>query len=104
MTVHSIKPGPVGRDLARAELAAAIALHAGAKRDLQVAEQAAELVARRSFEAQAKLDELRNEPPAPDGAFAAEFISSIAAGSCSGLASTIRRFSCALGNILCMVK
>jgi hypothetical protein len=62
------KPLP-DRNPARATLAAAIALEAGARRDLQVAEQAAELAASRYYEAQSKLDELRNEPPAPSGAF-----------------------------------
>ena len=83
--MRDMKPLP-DRDPARATLAAAIALEAGARRDLQVAEQAAELAARRYYEAQSKLDELRNEPPAPNGAFADAFTASIAAGNPCGTA------------------
>jgi hypothetical protein len=90
-----MKPLP-DRDPARAKLAAAIALEAGARRDLQVAEQAAELAARRYYEAQSKLDELRNEPPAPSVAFADAFTASIAAGNPCNVA-TLERSSVAAG-------
>jgi hypothetical protein len=85
LTVRDMKPLP-DRDPARAKLAAAIALEAGARRDLQVAEEAASLAAERCWDAQSKLDELRNEPPAPSGAFADAFTASIAAGNPCGTA------------------
>jgi hypothetical protein len=93
--MRDLKPLP-DRDPARATLAAAIALEAGARRDLQVAEQAAELAASRYYEAQSKLDELRNEPPAPSGAFADAFTASIAAGNPCNVA-TLERSSVAAG-------
>jgi len=68
-------------DPARTKLASAIALHAGARRDLQVAEQAAELAASRHWEAQSKLEELHKVVAAPSGARAAEFIASVASGA-----------------------
>jgi hypothetical protein len=68
------------RDPVRAKLAAAITLHAGARRDLQVAEQAAELAASRLWGSQARLDELSKAVPVPEGALAAEFIASVAVG------------------------
>jgi hypothetical protein len=69
------------RDPARAKLAAAISLEAGAVRDLQVAEQAAELAESRHWEAQSRLEALRKEPHAPIGSLAAEFISSVGSGN-----------------------
>jgi hypothetical protein len=90
-----MKPLP-DRDPARSKLAAAIALEAGARRDLQVAGQAAELAASRYYEAQSKLDELRNEPPGPSGAFADAFTASIAAGNPCNVA-TLERSSVAAG-------
>lgn len=78
--MRDLKPLP-DRDPARAKLAAAIALEAGARRDLQVAEQAAQLAASRHWEAQSKLDELRKVVAAPTGALASEFTSSVAAGA-----------------------
>ena len=75
-----VKPFP-DRDPARSKLASAIALEAGARRDLQVAEQAAELAARRHWDAQSKLEIMRKEPPAPMGSLATEFISSVGAGN-----------------------
>jgi hypothetical protein len=48
-------------DPARARLAAAIALEAGARRDLKVAEDAAELGAERCWRAQSALDADRVE-------------------------------------------
>ena len=79
----AMKPLP---DPARAKLAATIALEAGARRDLKVAEDAAELAADRCWRAQSALDEMRNEPPAPSGAFADAFTASIAAGNPCGTA------------------
>src|ERR1700688_2170313 len=78
--MRDLKPLP-DRDPARATLAAAIALEAGARRDLQVAEQAAELAASRHWEAQSALDELRKLVVAPSGALAADFITSVGAGN-----------------------
>ena len=83
--MRDMKPLP-DRDPARATLAAAIAMEAGARRDLKVAEDAAGLAERRHWDAQSKLDELRNEPPAPSGAFADAFTASIAAGNPCGTA------------------
>ena len=80
-----MKPLP-GRDPARAKLAAAIALKAGARRDLQVAEQAAQLAASRHWEAQSALDELSKVVAAPSGALAADFIASVSAGNPCGTA------------------
>jgi hypothetical protein len=69
------------RDPARVALASAIALHAGAVRDWQVAEQAAELAERRHWEAQSALDELHKAVAPTSGALADEFISSVASGA-----------------------
>jgi hypothetical protein len=80
MTMRDMKSLP-DRDPARAKLAAAIALEAGAARDLQVAEQASALATSRYYEAQSALDELRKEQHAPSGALAAEFISSVGSGN-----------------------
>jgi hypothetical protein len=74
------------RDPARSKLAAAIALQAGARRDLQVAEQAAELAAERCRDAQSKIDELRKVVAAPSGALADSFIASVGAGNPCGTA------------------
>jgi hypothetical protein len=93
--MRDMKPLP-DRDPARAKLAAAIALEAGARRDLQVAEEAAKLAAERCRNARSKLDELRNEPPAPSGAFAAELTASIVTGNpCT--TATLERASVAAG-------
>jgi hypothetical protein len=69
------------REPARKALAAAIALEAGARRDLQVAQSAAEMAMRRHWEAQSKLDELHKVVAAPSGALADDFIASVAAGN-----------------------
>jgi len=74
------------RDPARAKLASAIALEAGARRDLQMAEEAARLAEARHWEAQSKLDELRKAVAAPGGALAADFIASVGAGDPCGVA------------------
>jgi hypothetical protein len=74
-----MKPLP-DRDPARATLAAAIALEAGARRDLKVAQSAADLAQRRHWDAQSKIDELRKVVAAPTGALADAFASSVAAG------------------------
>jgi hypothetical protein len=73
-------------DPARSKLAAAIALEAGSRRDLRVAEQAASLAEERLWGAQSRLDELRKVVAAPSGALAAEFISSVGAGNPCGTA------------------
>ena len=83
--MRDMKPLP-DRDPARAALAAAIALEAGARRDLRVAEQAAQLAASRHWEAQSKLDELHKAVAAPSGALADAFTASIAAGNPCGTA------------------
>ena len=83
--MRDMKPLP-DRDPARAKLAAAIALEAGARRDLRVAEQAAQLAASRHWEAQSKLDELSKVVAAPSGALAADFIASVSAGNPCGTA------------------
>src|SRR5580704_14053889 len=70
-----MKPAP---DQNRKALAAAIALHAGAKRDLRVADESASLAAQKCWEAQAQFDELRKVPE-PKGSLAAAFTSSVAA-------------------------
>jgi hypothetical protein len=70
-----MKPAP---DQNRKALAAAIALHAGAKRDLRVADESASLAAQRCWQAQSVLDELRKVPE-PKGSLAAAFTSSVAA-------------------------
>src|ERR1700720_1890494 len=78
--MRDMKPLP-DRDPARAKWAAAIALEAGARRDLQVAEQAAQLAASRHWEAQSKLDELHKIVAAPSGALADTFAASVSAGN-----------------------
>ena len=83
--MRDLKPLP-DRDPARATLAAAIALEAGARRDLQVAEQAEGLAASRHWEAQSKLDELRKWPPLRVGLLRMTFTASIAAGNPCGTA------------------
>lgn len=74
------------REPDRKALASAIALEAGARRELQVAEQAAELAAARHWEAQSKFDELHKAVAAPSGALAADFIASVGAGNPCGTA------------------
>ncbi len=86
----------LGRDPARVALANAIASESGARRDLQVAEQAAELAAERCWEAQSRIDELRKVVAAPSGARAAEFIASVGAGNPCNVA-TLERSSVAAG-------
>lgn len=83
--MRDMKPLP-DRDPARSKLAAAIALEAGARRDLRVAEQTAQLAASRHWEAQSKLDELSKVVAAPSGALAAAFIASVSAGNPCGTA------------------
>jgi hypothetical protein len=78
--MRDMKPLP-DRDPARATLAAAIAPEAGARRDLQVASNAAGLAERRHWDAQSKLDELRKVVAAPSGALADSFIASVGAGN-----------------------
>jgi hypothetical protein len=78
--MRDLKPLP-DRDPARAKLASAIALHAGAVRDLQIAEQAAELAAERCWRADAQLEELRKVVAAPSGALADKFAASVSAGN-----------------------
>jgi hypothetical protein len=84
MTVFNLKT-PSGRDPARKALAASIALHAGAKRDLRVADEAASLADQRCWAAQARLDDLRKVGE-PKGSLAADFIASVASGSPSDVA------------------
>ncbi len=83
--MRDMKPLP-DRDPARATLAAAIALEAGARRDLQVASNAAGLAERRHWDAQSALDELRKVVAAPSGALADSFIASVGAGNPCGTA------------------
>src|ERR1700688_938058 len=80
-----MKPLP-DRDPARATVAPAIALEAGARRDLQVASNAAGLAERRHWDAQSKIDELRKVVAAPSGALADSFIASVGAGNPCGTA------------------
>jgi hypothetical protein len=75
-----MKPLP-DRDPARATLAAAIAMHADARHDLKVAEEAAGLAASRYYDAQSKLEALRKAPDAPSGSLADSFIASVSAGN-----------------------
>ena len=82
---RDLKPLP-DHDPARATLAAAIALEAGARRDLQVASNAAGFAARRHWDAQSKIDELRKVVAAPSGALADSFIASVGAGNPCGTA------------------
>jgi hypothetical protein len=92
-----MKPLP-DHDPARSKLAAAIALHAGALRDWQVAQSAAELAERRHWQSQSALDEMRKAVIDPSGVLADSFISSVASGApCgtdvlerSGVAATAR--------------
>jgi len=72
-----MKPAP---DQNRKALAAAIALHAGAKRDARVADEAASLAAQKCWEAQSRLEKLR-EVAEPSGALADTFAASVAAGN-----------------------
>ena len=83
--VRDMKP-ILDRDPARKSLVAAIALHAGARRDLRVADDAARLADQRCWDAQSRLEELRKVVAAPSGALAAEFISSVGAGNPCGTA------------------
>jgi hypothetical protein len=83
--VRDLKP-ILARDPNREALASAIALEAGARRDLQVAEQAAGLAAERCWRAQSALDELHKAVAAPSGALAADFIASVSAGNPCGTA------------------
>jgi hypothetical protein len=78
--MRDMKPLP-DRDPARAKLAAAIALEAGAARDLQVAEQAAGLAASRYFEAEDKLEAMRKAAAVPHVGLADDFIASVASGA-----------------------
>jgi hypothetical protein len=72
------------RDPARVALASAIALHAGALRDWQVAQSAAELAERRHWQSQSALDEMRKAVIDPSGVLADSFISSVASGAPCG--------------------
>ena len=80
MTLVNLKLAAKAPDQNRKALAAAIALHAGAKRDLRVADESASLAAQKCWQAQAQLDELRKVPE-PKGSLAAAFTSSVAAGA-----------------------
>ena len=80
MTLVNLKLAAKAPDQNRKALAAAIALHAGAKRDLRVADKSASLAAQKCWQAQAQLDELRKVPE-PKGSLAAAFTSSVAAGA-----------------------
>jgi hypothetical protein len=81
MTVINMK---AAHDPNRKALAAAIALSAGAKRDLRVADEAASLAAQKCWTAQARLDELNKAPHSPDRARAGAFIASVDAGNPCG--------------------
>ena len=72
-----MKPAP---DQNRKSLAAAQALYAGAKRDARVADEAASLAAQKCWEAQSRLEKLR-EVAEPSGALADTFAASVAAGN-----------------------
>jgi hypothetical protein len=83
MTVVNLKPAAKAPDASgpgRKNLAAAIALHAGARRDLRIADEAASLAAQKCWEAQSRLEKLR-EGGEPSGSRADKFIASIAAGA-----------------------
>jgi hypothetical protein len=67
-------------DKNRKNLAAAIAMHAGAKRDARVADEAARQAAQNCWEAQSRLETLR-EAAEPSGALADTFAASVAAGN-----------------------
>jgi hypothetical protein len=75
MTVTILKPPS-----ARKELAAAISLAAGAKRDARVADEAARQAAQNCWEAQSRLEKLR-EAAEPSGSLADTFAASVAAGN-----------------------
>ena len=77
MTVTSLKP-PSAFDPNRKALAAAISLAAGAKRDARVADEAARQAAQNCWEAQSRLEKLR-EAAEPSGALADTFAASVAA-------------------------
>ncbi len=77
MTVINMKPAP---DQNRKALAAAIILHAGAKRDARVADEAASLAAQKCWEAQSRLEKLR-EVAEPSSALADTFAASVSAGN-----------------------
>ena len=70
-------------DKNRKNLATAIALHAGAVRDWQVAQSAAELAERRHWQSQSALDEMRKAAIDPSG-LADSFILSVASGNPCG--------------------
>jgi chromosome segregation ATPase len=70
----------IARSRSGARLASAIALEAGARRDLQVAEQAVEHAQRSCWQAQSALDELQRTPIAPKSSFASQLAASIASG------------------------
>jgi hypothetical protein len=80
--MRDMKPLP-DRDPARVALANAIALQAGAVRDWQVAQEAAELAERRHWQSQSALEELRKVVADPS-ALADSFISSVASGAPCG--------------------
>jgi hypothetical protein len=67
-------------DISRKNLAAAIALLAGAKRDARVADDAARQAAQNCWEAQSRLEKLR-EAAEPSGSLADTFAASVAAGN-----------------------
>jgi hypothetical protein len=79
MTVTSLKP-PSAFDPNRKALAAAISLAAGAKRDARVADEAARQAAQNCWEAQSRLEKLR-EAAEPSGSLADTFAASVAAGN-----------------------
>jgi hypothetical protein len=79
MTVTSLKP-PSAFDPNRKALAAAISLAAGAKRDARVADEAARQAAQNCWEAQSRLEKLR-EAADPSGSLADTFAASVAAGN-----------------------
>ncbi len=68
-------------DPRRKELASAISMHAGAARDLIVAEQAAAAAKQKWWNAEARLDELRKEAPSPGGYLSDDAIAMIASGA-----------------------
>jgi hypothetical protein len=80
MTMRDMKP-ILERKPNRKALASAINAHAGARRDLQVAEQAAELASDHLWKAQAGLDRLRDAGAAQSGSRAEKFIASVASGT-----------------------
>jgi hypothetical protein len=80
MTMRDMKP-ILEREPNRKALASAINAHAGARRDLQVAEQAAEVASDHLWKAQAGLDRLRDAGAAQSGSMAEKFIGSVASGT-----------------------